>query len=145
MKLKMFFLFAMLAMIAVPFVVLAQPPQEPEPPGFFEGILSPQFLLDAAIYALASLFVTAKLLDVLKATQKLVKLGVSAVVSIALAAGSSFYGPGIIFAFLLPLGYVGGIPSKPEVVGTAYYYALAVFTWLVAGGIYDWRKDKKFA
>lgn len=120
-------------------------PQEPPAPGFFEGILSPQFLLDAAIYALAGLFVTAKLLDVLKATQKPVKVIISALVSFALSAGSSFYGPGIIFAFLLPLGYVGGAPMAPVEVGAAYYPAMAIFTWMVAGGIYDWRKENRRA
>lgn len=111
----------------------------------FEGILSPQFITDAVIYSLAALFVTAKLIDVLNATQKVVKIAVSALVSVALTAGSSFYGPGVIFAFLLPLGYTGGIPAQPVEVGAAYYPAMAIFTWLVAGGIYDWRKELKSA
>jgi len=130
-----------IAVLSLPVLALAQ--NESAAPGFFQGILSPQFLIDAAIYALGALFVTAKLLDVLNATAKLVKVGVSALVSIAMAAGSSFYGPGVIFAFLLPLGYTGGVPIAPGEVGVAYYPALALFTWMVAGGIYDWRKTSR--
>lgn len=108
-------------------------------------LFAASFIVILTIYAGASLFLTEKLKDIVEPKTLYMKYIIAFCASGILSYGSKLFGSAMIFALLAQYGYVGEIPQIPGEALTTWWYfiVLHVGSFLVAGGIYDWRNKVK--
>jgi len=100
------------------------------------------FIAAALVFAGASLFLTEKLKDLMKAKTKAVIYLVAFISSGLIVWVTYFLGSSAVFSILVGIGYTGTAPNiPPEAMGQwVYFLLLHILSFLLAGGIYDWRK-----
>lgn len=105
------------------------------------AIFAAAFLIVAAIFAIVALFLTEKLKDLTNWTTKVGGYVLSFFSTGLLVVLSKALGVNAVFS-MLKLIYPN-VPVPPDIppdVGWAYWGIIGILAWLVAGGIYDWRK-----
>lgn len=108
-----------------------------------ELIFASAFILIMRIYAEASFFITEKVKNLANISGKLPNYIAAFVLSGIVSYGSKMLGVGAIYTLLVSLGFTGGVPDVPaEALNTWVYFILIhIGSFLVAGGIYDWRQQ----
>lgn len=106
-----------------------------------ELILSAAFILILTIYATASTFLTEKVKDLANVSGKVASYVTAFISSGFIVYLSKIVNVGAIFSILAGLGYTGDIPDVPAEAAAHWWYYIIVHiaSFLIAGGIYDWR------
>lgn len=104
-----------------------------------ELFLSGAFIALLLAFSATALFLTQKLVDITHTESKTLKYFLGAASSGVIVFGSKVLGVQTVMSFLVLLGYTGNPP--PDALGSWFSYIIVfIFTFLVSGGIFDWRK-----
>lgn len=113
-----------------------------------ELIFAGTFLVLMAIFAGVSLLITEKVKDLIGVGSKVGAYTTSGIISGIVVWGTKFLGAAKMTFFLKFI--VPEIPDLPTAepppdVGLGWFFWVLIWigSWLVAGGIYDWRKKTR--